>query len=170
MDDILFHQEYERMGHEKVFTGRSILNHKDHIKRIFNAYDVQSVLDYGCGQATCWTKGQENLCDYFGIPKMNIYLYDKYVTQYNKLTHKQVDATVCIDVVEHIPEKYLDNVFKEIFERTTKVFIMTFCNRPAKKKFRDGTNLHVTMRDGDYWLKKVQSLNDKLTFYIFETK
>ena len=77
------------------------------IKKIIDVNECKSLLDYGCGKAKYYFKSFKTnksnypcLKDYWNI---EINLFDPCYSKYNKLTKNKVDMTICIDVLEHIP-------------------------------------------------------------------
>lgn len=78
-------------------------------------------------------------------------LYDPGVENFSKYPEQNTDGVICIDVVEHIPEKDVINFIKQLFSLANKfVFIVIACY-PAKKILPDGRNVHLCIKKPDEW-------------------
>lgn len=139
------------------YGGKTVLGYANKIRELIDAYRIETLLDYGCGNGVLYENG--TLPKVFGLQRKNIFLYDKYVPRYSGLTDYKVDATLCIDVAEHVPRHRLDEMFTAIFLRTRKLFIMASCSRAAQKSFPDGTNVHVTIENYSFWTRQVSKHN-----------
>lgn len=120
-----------------------------------------TVLDYGCGQAMHMYRKSPNLKDktFFEYHKDKVqccYLYDPCVPKFStKPAHGTTfDVTLCGDVMEHVPEEGIDQTLKEISSYTKQdgVVMFSISSSLAVKMFKDGTNLHVTIKSYDWWV------------------
>ena len=57
------------------------------------------------------------------------------------------------DVMEHVPEEDLGWVIREIFSYAKKMVFINVACFEALKKFRDGTNVHVSVFHHQDWLQ-----------------
>ena len=94
---------------EKAYSGISTRAFADIIKNIIIKNKINSLLDYGCGKAYYYNnefilkeKKIKSLRDHWNI-KIN--LYDPCYEKYNKLPQNKSDLSICVDVLEHIPEE-----------------------------------------------------------------
>lgn len=158
--------EYTRMGKEGVFSGMSILQHAPKIADLFKAHSVTNYIDYGCGQARAYTANPRFL-DPFRLAR----LYDCYVERFSVFPGAKADAVVCIDVLEHLPRFMIAEVLGKIFSLAKKLVFLTYCPRAARKSFSDGTNVHLTIENENFWQAQVDAANiQKLPFYLKESK
>jgi hypothetical protein len=73
-------------------------------------------------------------------------------------TNTVVNNDVCsTDVLEHIPEDDIDSIFEKIKLRANKFIFLGICTRFAKKKFSDGSNVHLTVKPIDWWKNKLHA-------------
>ena len=79
------------------------------IKDIIEKYNIDTILDYGCGKA------QHHLPLHW-----NSYKYDKKTQFENGYAGRKFDLVICIDVLEHIPEADSTRIIKEIFDYSDK--------------------------------------------------
>lgn len=177
------HLDYYQKAHTKnTFQGCSVEKFAAEIKQIIDAFGAKSLLDYGCGQGVPYITNNPKkyrhgpsfehrdkpLGEYWGI---KVSLYDPGVKQHESLPGGKFDGVISIDVLEHVPEEELEDMFTKIFARARKFVFFSFCNRPANKKFPDGTNVHVTLHNHDWWMRKIQQYNHNgVAVYLRETE
>lgn len=133
--------EYRRMHDAKMFTGVSLEPHLPEIKELIERYECKTVLDYGCGKATHHKKNTLG----------EVTLYDPYYEPYSKKPEGTYDMVICTDVMEHVPEDEVGKVLAELINYADKVLFLAICTKPAKKKFSDGTNVHLTIKPKEWW-------------------
>ena len=59
------------------------------------------------------------------------------------------------DVLEHIPEPYIDAAFSEMKRVCTRTLFVSICPVLSRNKSRDGDNLHLTVRPKKWWEEKL---------------
>lgn len=133
--------EYHRLHAAKKFSGACLEKHLPEIRRLIEEYDCKSVLDYGCGKATCHKKTK--------LP--NVTLYDPYYEPYSKNPTGTFDMVICTDVMEHIPPDEIGKVLADLINMTDKVLFLAISTVPAKKTFANGENVHLTIRAQQWW-------------------
>lgn len=147
--------DYRKLHADGKFPGLTILKYKDSLRDLVAQAGAKTVLDYGSGKGYAWT--EHGLGADLGLEA--VWCYDPAVTEHCILPDGKFDLVTCVDVLEHVPEAELPHALKSIFDRATKATFFTFCNRPAKKTFPDGTNVHVTQRPGEWWLELIARYN-----------
>jgi len=174
-----FYKAYKKMHWDRIqsFSGFGVLGEAEELKDIVELYEAQTVLDYGAGkgwqykprgfridlvkdpEARINPKILENthVNRLFGINDDKIDWYDpglKFLDPHSRLKNKKYDGVICIDVMEHVPLQEIDNVLFNIFTRSEMFIYLTVASMPARKKFSDGTNVHVTIKDPHWWRKR----------------
>lgn len=134
--------EYRRLHAAKKFSGACLEKHVPEIKNLIKEHGCKTVLDYGCGKATCHRKA--NFTD-------KVTLYDPYYEPYSQKPVGTFDMVICTDVMEHIPEDEVGKVLAALLNYTDKVLFLAISTVPAKKTFLDGTNVHLTVRPKEWW-------------------
>lgn len=159
------HNELYRQLHKNlIFKGYSLKRWIPELANIISNSNIKSVLDYGCGKAECWYTF--NLKKLWNIEKVG--LYDPGVEMYSQIPSKSYDMTLCIDVLEHIPEHLLDDVLDQIMSLTNKIFFCTISTRLSNKILPNGQNAHVTVKPKEWWKQKLGKYKDKLIIYHFD--
>lgn len=118
-----------------------------------HAGDVR-ILDFGCGKGYAYKKRYvHRLWD-----TTKIIMYDIGIPSYEKKPQLgEFNAVISCDVLEHIPEEQLDEVFNYWYSGPNMKFVFcTIAGYPARAKLSDGTNAHVTLRPRDWWVKKIK--------------
>ena len=110
------------------------LSHVQTIKNLMSEEKLKSICDYGAGKKNLYTGLVES-----GFDDFNYYPYDPVFPEYGD--PKEAELICCIDVMEHIEEEFLDNIFNEICEITLKFCYFSIATTPAKKTLSDGRML-----------------------------
>lgn len=165
---------YRKMAEEGIhFPGSAILAHKDEIRKLVKQFEVQDVLDYGCGRGDQY-KQPHRLHRHWGLHWWHVRLYDPAFAEHDERPHGKHDLVVCSDVLEHVPEADVDDVIGDLFLFARKVVWASVCCRPAKKTF-PGTdiNLHVTIHPVEWWSQKFAEVRSNMgletPFFLTET-
>jgi hypothetical protein len=150
-----FHDAYrQKHASDPLFCfGYSIKSYIPEISMLCNESNIKTAFDYGCGKAS--THSHHNLRKLFGWDEL--FLYDPGLPEYSaKPQNKMFDLVLCIDVLEHVPEKYIDDTIDELLSYTNKMLFVAVSCRPASKRLPDGTNAHVTVNDPSWWREKFE--------------
>ena len=150
---------------EEAYEGTSTLPYVEIIKNIITFYQCKSLLDYGCGKAKLYNEAFKtnkgsytNLKDYWNL---DINLYDPCYEKYNTLPKSKVDVSICIDVLEHIPEEDVDWVLRELMSLTKKITFINVACYPALAHLPDGRNAHITLQEPSWWQEKLNQCADE---------
>lgn len=150
-------------------------------KFINNKGKAVTLLDYGCGRAIHnftrlrdhgnETYTRRTLIERFEGMIQCYYCFDPAVQIYDEKPPQGMifDIVCCADVMEHIPEDFVESVLREIFAytKTNGVAMFTISGNPALKTFNDGENLHTTIKQVEWWLEKIQTCSDGKSFLLF---
>lgn len=119
------------------------------IDRYIKLTDSKSVLDYGSGSGA-FRRDLEQLRGDADI--------HEYEPGHEELSAEPpvCDATVCIDVMEHVEPELVDNVLQEIYDKTRKFAYIGVCCVPSGGAFDDGTNLHLLVKPPVWWIHKLE--------------
>jgi hypothetical protein len=142
---------YRQMASEKTqFLGHTIEQYKDELQELVRRTSSRDLLDYGSG----WGKAWPDLVRELGI---TVHKYDPAIPKFQRKPDRTFDGVTCVDVLEHVPERLVEEVLAEIFDYATRFVLLTVCCRPAKKSFPDGTNMHVTVRPFAWWWERIDA-------------
>lgn len=138
----LEHLEYYKKMHKDGFSYKSgkileslqtynsqmIINYVKFIKNIIKKNNLNSLLEYGCGKAIFYENEfkvtNENfppLKNYWGV---EIKLFDPAVKKFSIMPSNKCDITICIDVLEHIPEEDINWVLEKIMTLSKKFIFL----------------------------------------------
>ena len=150
------------------WIGEALAEYKHQIFQIIKNNNVKTILDYGCGKA----KFHSILFNNRKVPGspmgINMTPYDPAVAQFSNKPTGQYDLVLCIDVMEHVQEDKVDEVLKDIFSYSNKVFLTITCY-PAMQVLPNGKNAHYTIKEPDWWKEKLKPY-DGNHITIFQTK
>ena len=149
----------EFVSSKDAYSGISTKPFVNIIKKIIDINECKSLLDYGCGKAKYYYEGFQTdkgkypcLKDYWNI---EVNLYDPCFKKYNILTKNKVDITICIDVLEHIPNQDIDWILKDFISITNKIVFINVACYKASATLPNGKNAHVNIQTYEWWEKKL---------------
>jgi len=151
---------------ETIFDGKSLKFFFKAIKQLIDLTKSKSLIDFGCGKAKYYfqeivieEKKYQNIISYWDIGEY--FLYDPGYFKFKNYPPKPMDALICVDVVEHIPEGDVINFIEDLFKLANKfVFIVIACY-PAAKKLPDGRNVHLSIKSPKEWRDIILNMKKK---------
>jgi len=171
---IPFHDYLSDLNYEilhRIYPGYGVGGNwfRDKIIEIAKEYDVKTILDYGCGKGSLVKLLSK---------EFEVYGYDPYVEEFSLLPVHKVDMVVSTDFLEHIEEKDIGQTIAYFEMLQPKVQFHAVSNRKAAQILPDGSNAHYTVRDSDWWEKKLSELgavsvlghNDKQNFTMYKVE
>ena len=131
----------------------------------------REALDVGCGLGQGIWAMRSVYRKVFGCDIANLREHwikagiDQYCTvaPAHKMPYKtgRFDLVVCSDVLEHIPEKLMDDTFREICRVGGENYLFNICNRddicPGNLREKGIAKLHITIKPESWWEEKVES-------------
>lgn len=121
---------------------------------LIDRFGVRSMLDVGCGEGHAVAFFKRHGVDAHGIDGLllnvqravcPIALHDLTQGPYTM----PVDLVLCVELVEHIEERYLDPLIQTL--TNGQIIAMTHCLPGV-----DGGHHHVNLQPKEYWVKHVQ--------------
>ena len=142
------------------WVGEALAEYKHDIFSIIKENNIKSILDYGCGKATEYI--ENNIHADWNVEKVG--LYDPAVPQFMNLPGNEFDGVISTDVLEHVPEREIDDVLKEIFELAQKFVYLNIAMYPAITVLPNGENAHCTLKPKEWWNEKIFKHNQKQVY------
>lgn len=137
-----------------VFRGRF---HKEHIRKIgalIQSTGSKTLLDFGCGKGSQYLNDKIHNAWRVDIPA----LYDPAIDEFATMPDDMFDGVICTDVMEHIPECAVDKTLNDVLSRATKFVYFHIPTRLARTLLPNGDNSHVTVKEHNWWLEKIQAI------------
>jgi hypothetical protein len=147
--------EQYRILHKNNIYGISSIYLLNPIKNFIDEIKPKRVLDYGCGQSSLIDVLKRE------YPKIEFEKYDPAIEEYSEEPNGKYDFVICTDVLEHIPEEYLDEIIINIKNISDKIFF-NISTKIAIWTLPDGTNCHKTVKDSSWWFEKISKYFVKL--------
>lgn len=119
---------------------------KEHIQACLNDIKPKSILEFGCGQSILIDKL---------VHDAEYYRYDPAIPKFSTIPVESADFIINTDVLEHIPEKDLDDVIATMKSITDHVFY-NIATDYANEILPNGENAHCSVWGADKWLKIIQ--------------
>jgi ubiquinone/menaquinone biosynthesis C-methylase UbiE len=131
----------------------------------------KEALDVGCGIGQGIAAMRNIYKSVYGcdISDLRNYWKDQRIDKFCKIapahklpyTTNRFDLVVCSDVLEHIPEKLVDDTLAELYRVGRGCYYLTICSRQDKAKNnlreRGIVELHITIKPDDWWEEKIKA-------------
>lgn len=136
--------------HAKGDYGTASLQYGQTVAALLKSTQAHSLLDYGCGS-------KRSLLQALTLPPDIVYEgYDPAIPAY-AAPPLPAELVCCIDVLEHIEPRLLDNVLSHLAELCDPYGFFTVHTGPARKVLSDGRNAHLTQEGPDWWLPRFKA-------------
>ena len=153
MLDIYLEQAKLLHQNEKKWRGTTVRQYIPEINKLRKEYNLQTMLDYGCGKAQ------------YHDPSWNAVKYDPAIPEFSAKPTGRFDLVISTDVLEHIPEDSIDDIIADIFNYQDRWVFISVCCREAREILPNGMNAHATVRPEEWWKDKFNKYkNYKLVF------
>ena len=132
---------------EKMFRGKGTGKHLVRIGRLVLKTDAKTILDYGCGKGLQYSSMKIHEAWDVPMPTM----YDPAVPGIDQKPIGVFDGVICNDMLEHVPEDFIDETLATLFAHARKFLFLSICTVPATKRLPDGRNCHLTVKPKEWW-------------------
>lgn len=158
--DKLEDEKYSTLYKQDYPSGQS-----KHVVNMFDRLDKDlTVIDIGCGRADL----ANSYYQYVGVD-LSSYIIDENKKKFpkqkffhsglinlpNKIYSSYYDLCLCLDVLEHLPENSVERCLESLFAIPAGEFLLSISCRPSGILGPKGENLHLTVKDYNYWIIKV---------------
>lgn len=169
---MLISKEYraeQRELHKNRRYGAASKKFAPFVAELIAIREPRTILDYGAGKCAL----RAALGD---VVKGRTFVeYDPARRGISKLPDGVFDLVCCIDVLEHIEPKCLEDVLRAIRKKTERLAFLTIHTGPAGKTLSDGRNAHLIQQPMRWWRKaldrhfpKVETrAENETTFFAF---
>jgi hypothetical protein len=145
---------------ERMFPGMPRPEQINRLRRLINAHDARTLLDYGSGKGMQWrmdfdlesvdkSNSEKRLIRYLALDEVRC--YDPGYQPHSKLPEEDFDGVICLDVLEHCPEPDMAWILDQIFGFARKFVFANIACYPAKKTLPNGENAHCTIKPVEWW-------------------
>lgn len=144
------------------------------IEHWLEEYGVESVLDAGCGSGRFLRRLRRLMPDVelSGIDIAENAPHDSIRDCFTRgalwdtSSYTAVGAIFCVDVMEHIPENYIDRVLSNFTQFARKFVVLSICLVPDNFGYLVDEPLHLTVKDSFWWFDKFKQHDFKLKFCL----
>lgn len=126
--------------------------HADAVKAIASKYDVESIVDYGCGLGML----MEALRPWATAANVAMTGYDPGIPERAGLP-EPADMVMSTDVLEHVEPDHLVGVLTHIKFLTGKVAYLNIHTLAANAKLPDGRNAHLIQKPAAWWQSELRA-------------
>lgn len=154
---LALYREWHAGGHKHFRGGWGGGAHKEIVKLVKQTHS-RTILDYGCGKGLHFrdenmSEKNSHLLEELGCEVTG---YDPACPPFDTLPEGKFDGVTIIDVAEHLPEEDISWILREIFSFARKFVFLFIALYPARKHFKDGRNVHITLKSERWWRSKVR--------------
>lgn len=147
MNGSMIHQYRELHKQKNYGCGGFTSKDSALITRLMGNFAPESVIDYGCGQSV-------TAAETFRWAAVKF--YDPAIPSLDILPDRKFDLGCCTDVLEHVPEAELPEVFAEMRTLTGK-WLMIIHTGKAAQILPNGENAHCTVRPVFWWQERIDA-------------
>lgn len=148
-----YHWLYRWMHRTRwVFDGQSLTPHAERIGQLLRETNSKTALDFGCGKGLQYKEHRLHQVHHWGLMPS---LYDPGLSALATLPDGPFDAVICTDVLEHVPELFVEETLHKIFSRASRMVYLNISIRLAVKKLPNGENAHCTVKQPDWWMNLI---------------
>jgi len=134
--------------HKNPNYGVASLGYAPLLKQLLDQTGINALSDYGAGKCNL-RKALHDL----GKRDFEYFPYDPAFPEYGP--PMPAPLVCCIDVLEHIEERFLDQVLLDLKEITRSIGFITVHMGPAVKMLPDGRNAHLIQKPASWWLPRM---------------
>lgn len=177
-------EERERKKYEKVWAkseyrkaaspGLIVLRSLP-VNHWLEEYKIKSVLDAGCGSGK-FLRRLKHLRSDIEISGIDIAsnaphesIQDCFTrgAVWDASAYTEVDAIFCVDVLEHVPEQFVDRVLGNFARFARKFIVLSICLVPdVFGSYLIDEPLHLTIKNNFWWFDKFREHNFKMKFCL----
>ena len=148
---------------KNAYDGKSTLAFAPIIKKIITYENINNMIDYGCGKGNFYRNdfnlGNKKIPALSKFWNIDIKLYDPCYKKYSKFPKDETfDLTICIDVLEHIPETDIEWILKRFLKISKKFIFINVACYEAIALLPDGKNAHINIQKPNWWSNKIENL------------
>ena len=147
------------------------------LKKVNQVISIDNITDIGSGKANLIKKIRDinelrifsyDLECFYNINKFKNIEFNCLNLSNKKELSKIYDTHIlfCLDVMEHIEEKYIDNIL-EIFSKKSPFCFLTIANH---SDIINGNELHLIQKDNIFWDEKIKKYFNILEYETFYEK
>ena len=155
-------------ANQSNWIGEALAEYKHNIFNLIKENNIKTILDYGCGKAIFHSILFNNKKVPGSPMGIDVTPYDPAVPEFANKPNEQYDLVLCVDVMEHVQEDKVEEVFEDIFTYSNRVFLTITCY-PATQTLVNGKNAHYTIKEPDWWKEKLKPYDGNY-IVIFQTK
>ncbi len=149
----------------QTFPGHSLFAHVVRIKRLIEATESRTILDYGAGKGLQYRPQRivldgvhvaDGVAEYWDVDEVRC--YDPGYAPHSERPQGRFDGVVSTDVLEHCPEEDLSWILAEMFGYAERFVYLNVACYLARKTLPNGDNAHVTIRAPEWWRDQVAAV------------
>lgn len=154
--------EYQRLHlsakqtDENLFNGSIFLSYLPEIVFAIKKYGCRTLLDYGSGSPSV---KYLDILGRYGLT--SVVSFEPGLKGAEAQILQRADLVCCFDVLEHVHIEDLFWVCFEIFSQAEKVLVVSVSSRLANAKFKDGNQVHITLRPAAWWAGVFESMSSQ---------
>jgi len=96
------------------------------------------------------------------MPDVQVIEYDPGIPGKDVLPTEMVDYIVCTDVMEHVEEQFVMPTLLTIKNLARFAVLFNIACVPCTSTLPDGRSTHITVRDPDWWVERIDPLFDMI--------
>ena len=139
-----------------AFPGNELPNYVRPVRALIRGTGARTILDYGAGKGMQYTwpidvdgTHFQSVQQFWGVDRIE--MYEPALPGRDRLPSQSLDAVVCTDVLEHVPESDIPWIVDEMFSFARRFVFASVACYPAMARLPSGENAHCTVRSPAWW-------------------
>ncbi len=113
-----------------------------------------TVLDFGCGRSPLIETLDEKIQKTHPNHQISFFRYDPAILDFSICPVDECDMVINTDVLEHLDENEISLILEDIRGIAPRAFF-AISTRPASTQLPSGENAHATVKEGDWWMARI---------------
>jgi hypothetical protein len=144
--------ELYKQLHKSRHYGDTGFDYVDDVLSFIHDTSSKTILDFGSGTGS--------LAKSLYHKNIAVDEFDPCYPGKDNIVRQEYDLIITTDVLEHIYEDEISNIFEEMLALKPKFMYHAISTRTATNLLPDGSNCHKTVKNSEWWVNKITEITN----------